>query len=162
MLSTLVETKVASGLSNYPLRKEWENCIEKRIAKRWLTILSYHGMSHWDLWPKAFGRSNILHKPGNLFPFLAPTASPCVQHAKEVCPCRAERQAAHPEAFWTCAHGGSKESCPDPVPGRHRGWLFSASLTTGTPAFRLGSLGIPRVAMGGVLCSKNSLIPDKF
>lgn len=71
--------------------------------------------------PEPLEAAVFLHKVDFFFPFF-PTASSRVQHAKEVCPCRTERQAAHAEAFRTRAHGGPKESCSDPVPGQHEVW----------------------------------------
>lgn len=44
-------------------------------------------------------------------------ASPRLQPVEEVCACRAEGQAAHPQTLWTRPHGGSQEGCADQTSG---------------------------------------------
>lgn len=48
---------------------------------------------------------------------LPPPASSGVEPAKEVCPCRAEGQAAHAETLRACSQSRSQEGCTDPTSG---------------------------------------------
>lgn len=57
---------------------------------------------------------------------LSLAASSRLQPVEEVCACRAEGQAAHPQTLWTCSHGGSQEGCTDQTSGET---LFALFLT---------------------------------
>lgn len=50
---------------------------------------------------------------------LPPLGTSGVEPAEEVCPCRAEGQAAHAETLRACAHSRSQEGCTDPTSGTH-------------------------------------------
>ena len=78
-------------------KEEWSeqlavNDEKGELAASWLAVFARHG----TLGLNASARGDVSNKRETRFLTVFPTASSCVQHAEEVCPCGAERQTAHP------------------------------------------------------------------
>ena len=93
MLNALIEMKSGQLNKELPRKRGVENCLKGKLQKKKKRDSAFLSGDEFvdPLTPKHLGKAifwtNLNISFFFFFSFLPPTASSCIQHAKEVCPC---------------------------------------------------------------------------